>query len=194
VGVVIADVSGKGVPAALFMAVARTLLRAIAPATTGPGTCLALANDLLSQDNDAMMFVTLFYGILDTSTGELAYANAGHNPPYLIAPDGTISQLPGTGGMALGVMENMPYAEAYARLEPHSTLLLYTDGITEAFNPEDEEFGEARLATQLVGLAHEPVEPLLMRLIDSVYAFANGAPQSDDITCLAIHYSAVDAA
>jgi phosphoserine phosphatase RsbU/P len=188
IGVVIADVSGKGVPAALFMAVARTLLRAIAPSASSPGACLALANDLLSQDNEATMFVTLFYGILDTATGELEYANGGHNPPYVIAPDGSISQLPGTGGMALGVIEGTPFAEGRAHLEAGTTLLLYTDGVTEAFNPADEEYGELRLAQHLMGANGAEVEVLLKRLFDSVHQFADGAPQSDDITCLAIHY------
>jgi phosphoserine phosphatase RsbU/P len=190
VGVVIADVSGKGVPAALFMAVARTLLRAIAPSASSPGACLTLANDLLAQDNEATMFVTLFYGILDTATGELEYANGGHNPPYLIGPDGAVSQLPGTGGMALGVMEGTPFAEGRARLEPDCTLLLYTDGVTEAFNAADEEYGELRLAQHLAGAKGMQVEVLLKRLFDSVSQFADGAPQSDDITCLAIHYGA----
>lgn len=192
IGVVIADVSGKGVPAALFMAVARTLLRAIAPSTAGPGACLALANDLLAQDNEATMFVTLFYGILDTSTGELEYANAGHNPPYRIDPDGAVSQLPGTGGMALGVIEGIAFAEGRTRLEAGSTLLLYTDGITEAFNPADEEYGESRLEQHLAGSAGVKVGDLLKGLVDSVYEFANGAPQSDDITCLAIYYGATE--
>ncbi|WP_250478471.1 MULTISPECIES: SpoIIE family protein phosphatase [unclassified Caballeronia] len=190
IGVVIADVSGKGVPAALFMAVARTLLRAIAPSAASPGACLALANDLLAQDNEATMFVTLFYGILDTATGELEYANGGHNPPYVIAPDGSISQLPGTGGMALGVIEGTPFAEGHMRLDAGTTLLLYTDGVTEAFNPADEEYGELRLAQHLADAKGVEVEVLLKRLFDSVHRFADGAPQSDDITCLAIHYGA----
>ncbi|NLP62645.1 SpoIIE family protein phosphatase [Paraburkholderia sacchari] len=189
-GVVIADVSGKGVPAALFMAVARTLLRAIAPSAAGPGACLALANDLLAQDNEATMFVTLFYGILDTGTGMLEYANGGHNSPWLVAPDGTVSQLPGTGGMALGVIESVPFVQASAQIASGSTLLLYTDGITEAFNPAEEEYGEARLAGHLAASAGLGVEALLKRLVDSVYEFADGAPQSDDITCLAVHYGA----
>ncbi|MDR5745964.1 SpoIIE family protein phosphatase [Caballeronia sp. LZ029] len=190
IGMVIADVSGKGVPAALFMAVARTLLRAIAPSAASPGACLALANDLLAQDNEATMFVTLFYGILDTATGELEYANGGHNPPYLIGPDGEVSQLPGTGGMALGVIEGTPFKEGRAHLEAGSTLLLYTDGVTEAFNPADEEYGELRLARHLAGSNGADVEVLLKRLFDSVSQFADGAPQSDDITCLAVHYGA----
>lgn len=193
VGVVIADVSGKGIPAALFMAVARTLLRAIAPTAAGPGATLMLANDLLESDNDAAMFVTVFYGILDTRTGQLDYANGGHNPPYLVAPDGTVSILPGTGGMALGVIGNTWYAEHRIHLAPGSALLLYTDGITEAFNPNSEAYGEQRLMDVLARHAGLRAEPLLNALIDSVHAFADCAPQSDDITCLAVHYIQADA-
>ncbi len=192
IGMVIADVSGKGVPAALFMAVARTLLRAIAPAASGPGECLALANDLLAKDNEATMFVTLFYGILDMHSGRLAYANGGHNPPYLVAPNGAVSQLAGTGGTALGAIDGLEYAEAQIQLATGSTLLLYTDGITEAFNPRNEAFGEARLAEHLATHAESAVEPLLDTLFERVHAFADSAPQSDDITCLAVHYAAAD--
>jgi sigma-B regulation protein RsbU (phosphoserine phosphatase) len=192
-GMVIADVSGKGVPAALFMAVSRTLLRATAPAANGPGECLALTNDLLSQDNEATMFVTLFYGILDLETGELVYANGGHNPPYILEPDGSVIALPGTGGMALGIMDEQPYRENCVTLTPGSSLLLFTDGVTEAFNNNDEEFGEQRLVQQLESTIGLPVEPLLEALVNSVHTFADGAPQSDDITCMAIHYAPVTA-
>lgn len=192
IGIVIADVSGKGVPAALFMAVSRTLLRATATATAteaaGPGACLTLTNDLLSQENDATMFVTLFYGIIDLTTNELSYANGGHNPPLLMDPAGAVTVLPQTGGMALGVMEGMPYSERSVTLEPGSLLLLYTDGVTEAFNPENEEFSEARLITTLGECVDLPVEDTLERIVLAVTAFANKAPQSDDITCLAVRY------
>ncbi|WP_321910580.1 MULTISPECIES: SpoIIE family protein phosphatase [unclassified Paraburkholderia] len=191
IGMVIADVSGKGVPAALFMAVARTLLRAIAPGASGPAACLALANDLLSQDNEATMFVTLFYGILDIRTGELEYANAGHNSPYVITADGKVSAVQRTSGMALGVMDGIVYEQGRMRLEPDSTLLLYTDGITEAFNPVNEQYGEARLASCLTGGEELTVEALLSQLVNDVVAFAIDAPQSDDITCFAVRFGAM---
>ncbi|OYO27921.1 SpoIIE family protein phosphatase [Janthinobacterium sp. PC23-8] len=194
IGVVIADVSGKGVPAALFMAVSRTLLRAIAAAASGPGECLARANNLLVQENEQNMFITLFYGILDTRSGQLVYANGGHTLPFLIHSNATVTTLEGTGGMALGVMEDIVYAEKTVFLAPDTTLLLYTDGITEAFNPFDQAFGEQRLAEQLVQSATLKTEPLLTELVACVQTFAAGAPQSDDITCLAMRYvSAQDA-
>ncbi|MCM2439406.1 SpoIIE family protein phosphatase [Agrobacterium vitis] len=188
IGVVIADVSGKGVPAALFMAVARTLLRATAPAANGPGSCLTMTNNLLAQDNDATMFVTLFYGIIDVETNELVYANGGHNPPFVLDKEGAVRSLPATKGMALGVLEDMVYEERSVRLEPGSTLLLYTDGITEAFNPSGEDFTEERLERAFSGCVDLPVEECLETIVTAVTTFASTAPQSDDITCLAVRY------
>jgi sigma-B regulation protein RsbU (phosphoserine phosphatase) len=190
---VIADVSGKGVPAALFMAVARTLLRATAPAAVRPGACLTLTNNLLSQDNEATMFVTLFYGIIDMETHELTYANGGHNPPLILGPSGEIKTLPRTGGMALGVMEDIPYHEHTITLEPGSLLLLYTDGVTEAFSPANEEFTETRLIATLAACRNLPVEETLERIVTAVTGFADTAPQSDDITCLAVRYDLLPA-
>lgn len=190
VGLVIADVSGKGVPAALFMAVSRTLLRATAPTAIGPGDCLQTTNNLLSQDNDATMFVTLFYGILDTRTGRMNYVNGGHTPPYLVMPDGAFSQLPNTGGMALGVMEGIPYQEGVCLLQPGTTLLLYTDGVTEAFDADDQEFSERRLEDVLKSSQSTDVEPLVGRVFDAVEQFAQGVDQADDITSLAVRFSA----
>lgn len=189
IGVVIADVSGKGVPAALFMAVARTLLRGIAPTVAGPGACIALVNNLLAEDNEETMFVTLFYGILDVCSGLLTYANGGHNRPCVVDLGGTVSRLPGLGGIALGVVKDVSYTEGRTVLDPGSTLLLYTDGITEAFNPASEGFGEERLDEVLATFAKGSVEALLSHLVGAVHEFAQGAPQSDDITCLAIRYT-----
>lgn len=190
VGVVIADVSGKGVPAALFMAVSRTLLRATAPGAATPGECLALANDLLSQDNDATMFVTLFYGILDLDSGRLDYANGGHNPPCVLTPDGAVSRLPRTSGMALGVLEGTSFGEGCVTLQPGSTLLLYTDGVTEAFNLQSEEFTEKRLIATLAGRHGTMPQALVDVVVEAVESFAAGAPQADDLTCLAIRFAA----
>lgn len=192
VGVVIADVSGKGVPAALFMAVARTLLRAIAPAATSTGACLAMTNDFLCQDNEAAMFVTLFYGILNIDTGKLMYSNAGHNPPYIVGQDGTLTRLAPTGDTALGVADGLEYSQHETWLTAGSTLVLYTDGVTETFNTVGEAFGETRLAAQLAHTHNMPVRPLLDALVEIVHRFADGAPQSDDLTCLAVHFDSAD--
>ena len=187
-GVVVADVSGKGVPAALFMAVARTLIRATATTSDGPGACFRLVNNLLAEDNDSAMFVTVFYGVLDTASGELMYANAGHCPPCLVDPGGVVSMVAGTGGMALGVMEDLDFAEKTVILKPGSKLLFYTDGVTEAFDPAEREFTEARLRGVLAGTAATPVAAFVDGVVAAVESFAAGAPQADDLTCLALHF------
>ena len=187
-GVVVADVSGKGVPAALFMAVARTLIRATAQTSDGPGACFRLVNTLLAEDNDTAMFVTVFYGIFDTASGELMYANAGHGPPCLVDPAGAVSALRGTGGMALGVMEDMTFAEATVIIASGSKLLFYTDGITEAFDPDNREFTEARLHAVLAGTGAMPVTEFVDSVVAAVESFAAGAPQADDLTCLALQF------
>ena len=134
IGIVVADVSGKGVPAALFMAIARTLLRALAQRFEGPGPCLTRLNELLLQNNQEELFVTVFYGIFDRRTGRLVYANGGHNPPLLLR-GGRIEILPRTGGMALAALNEVIYAERSVAIDPGDTILFFTDGITEAMAP-----------------------------------------------------------
>lgn len=187
-GLVIADVSGKGVPAALFMAVSRTLLRAVAPVMGEPGPCLVNSNDLLSTDNDAAMFVTMFYAVLDTQTGEIAYANGGHNPPIIILPNGELQYLEHADGVPLGTMEGMVFEQKFAMLPPGATLLLYTDGVTEAHDPYNELYGEKRLEKTLAGDGNRAVRDTIEIVFESVERFADGAPQADDITCLAVRY------
>jgi sigma-B regulation protein RsbU (phosphoserine phosphatase) len=187
VGLVIGDVSGKGVPAALFMAMSKALLKAAAQAGGTPGECLQRTNDLLNADNRANMFVTVFYAILDLRTGQLDYASGGHNPPYHVQRDRVVA-LPGTGGTVLGMIENLTYDSASIQLEPGDSLLLYTDGVTEAMNPDSSLFGEDRLEEILQRLG--PVSPQLIieGVFREVIAFAAGAPQSDDVTALAVQY------
>lgn len=188
-GIVIADVSGKGVPAAFFMAVSRTVLQASAREKRSAGPCLADANTILCGQNPMDLFVTTFYGILDTETGEFTYANGGHNPPLMIRrADGTIADLPRTGGMALGVMPGLPYAEKSVRLTSGDTLVLYTDGISEAMNREGREFSEERLRGALDLTRDGSVDIVLRGVTDAVERFADGAEQSDDITCLVVRY------
>ena len=140
IGLSVADVSDKGVPAALFMMSALTLLKGSAIGLGDPGAVLTEVNDLLNEENEAAMFVTLFYAVFNPSNGLLNYANGGHNPPIIVHPDGTSTLLPATGGIALGVAPKFQYEESSVILDPGDTLVLYTDGVTEAMNAEGEEF------------------------------------------------------
>jgi serine phosphatase RsbU (regulator of sigma subunit) len=189
IGLVIADVSGKGVPAALFMAISRTVLQSSARDQRSAGDCLAQANAILCQQNPLDLFVTVFYGILDVETGELSYANGGHIPPVIIRHGGQINLVPRTGGMAIGVLADLSYAEGKIIMQPNDTLFLYTDGISEAMDPEGHEFSDERLLDSLSNSHQQPLELVFSTVTEAVHAFAQGAPQSDDITCLALRYS-----
>jgi sigma-B regulation protein RsbU (phosphoserine phosphatase) len=182
VGIVMADVSGKGVPAAFFMAVARTNLRELAMHHVEPAACLAHTNDVLCTQNPMELFVTVFYCIFDPATGVLRYANGGHNPPYLRRADGSIEVLSGTGGLVLGAISGMEYQNHTVQLHAGDRLVLYTDGVTEAFNHVDEAYGEKRLIAEIEAHGDGPAEPLVERICRSVTTFSGTAPQSDDIT------------
>lgn len=186
---IIADVSGKGVAPAFFMAVSRSALREAARAHEDPGACLAAANDRLCDQNPLDMFVTVFLAVIDEKDGSVVYCNGGHNPPYIVGPDGSVRQVPGTGDMALGVMAGMDYGTARVQLAPGETLFLYTDGVTEAMDPVNEEFGEKRLEAVLAATAGQPVQQILDGVTDAVRGFAASAPQSDDITCLVVRFA-----
>ena len=185
---VMADVSGKGVPAAFFMAIARTVMRAAAARHPNPGPCLEEVNDAICEQNPQDLFVTLFYGILDPATGEFVYANAGHNPPFVVNRGGEVLALPMTGGMAVGVMPGLPYNEDATTMAPGDTMFLYTDGITEAMNVDEEEFTEARLEAVLADGHALPVDAVLTNVTSAVVDFVAGAEQSDDITCIVLRY------
>ncbi len=187
-GFVIADVSGKGMASALFMAVASTVIRTTAMMVPDPGACLEKANDFLCVDNPSCMFVTTFYGVLDPTSGRVVFANGGHNPPYCLSATGKAEPLELTGGMALGLMDGLSFAEKEVTLEPGERLFLYTDGITEAFNPKDEEYGDDRLKEVLEATTSETADKLIDEVIESVDMFAADQPQADDITCLSIFY------
>lgn len=187
-GLLIADVSGKGIPAALFMAVSRTLLKATALEGMPPGECLERVNKRLCLDNASEMFVTVFYAILDTRSGALEYGNAGHQPPYVLRRDGTVETLQHTGNTVLGAIEAAPYHAKRARLESGDILLLYTDGATEAMDGTDALFGDERLHAYLEGASGVEARPLIDGLVEAVRAFAAGTPQSDDLTVLAVRY------
>ena len=189
--VTVADVSGKGIPAALFMAVSRTVLRSIEGSGENTADDMTVrierANCLLSADNATAMFVTAFHGVLDLKTGAMRYCNAGHNPPYLLRSDGASERLPATG-VPFGVDGDLPYRLAEAQLRPGDTLFLYSDGITEAFNPNGEEFGAARLESALAAARGQSAAGMVARVLAATAEFAAGAEQSDDITALALAY------
>ncbi|MFH1161119.1 MAG: SpoIIE family protein phosphatase [bacterium] len=187
-GFVIGDVSGKGVPAAIFMAVSRTLIRATGLKGISTNECIEYANHLLCNESTSCMFVTVFYGILNTSTGEVEYVNGGHNPPHLIRDDGSIHKVDLTGGSVLGCMDNTSYQSRKLTLNPGDTIYLYTDGVTEAFNKENEAFGEKRLEDFLKRNKKRPLKELVLETITEIESFAGSAPQSDDITLMAIRF------
>ncbi len=186
IGLAIADVSGKGVPAALFMMSSRTQLKGAAIGNHYPGAVLREVNQLLCQDNDTMMFVTLVYVVYDPASGEITFANGGHNQPLIRHTDGSSTLLPLTGGIALGVAPDIDYDQETVTLAPGEALVLYTDGVTEAMNSADEEFGLERLCEVLTATSSDDPREVNQAIFDGVRAFAGGTPQSDDITCLTL--------
>ena len=189
IGIVIADVSGKGVPAALFGMVSKTLLRSTATQTERePSSVIEMVNDALCLDNDTCMFVTVLFATLDMQTGEFSFVNAGHPPPLLIHSDGQTEFLAMTGGMALGIADGMPFDHQQIQLKPGDQLVFYTDGVTEALNLQNDEFTQERLPPLLGHTNHSNVKETVDKIIEAVDAFAEGAPQSDDITCLALYF------
>ena len=185
---VIGDVSGKGIPAALFMALTKTQIKASSSRRRTPGDILFRANNDLCHENESSMFCTLFYGIMNTETGEVTYANAGHNPPYLITNSGEPVQIESTGGIALGVMEEMEFESATFTISKGDSIFLYTDGVNEAMNEADEEYSYERLEDYLKENSTGSITDIVNRNLESVKEFAGTAPQSDDITVLALRY------
>jgi len=194
VGIAIADVSDKGVPAALMMAVSSTRIRSIALQGVSPSRALVELNQALSEDNETAMFVTVFYGIVDHAAGTLTYANGGHNSPYLLRGNAEAVALPSTGGVALGLVGDIEYEERTMALEAGDTVFLYTDGVTEAFNPSGELFSEFKLRDTLFRTDSLSVERLGHKVMDAVARHSEGAPQSDDITCVVMRYRPREAA
>jgi sigma-B regulation protein RsbU (phosphoserine phosphatase) len=185
---VIGDVSGKGVPAAILMAVCRTLLKATAMQGISPGECLKYVNDVLIRQSDSAMFVTVFYGILNTDTGDLKYCIGGHNPPYVLSRSGDSYLLEEPKSMIVGIIDGATFETGHARLSPGQTLILFTDGVTEAVGSNGEEFSQARLNVVLERNAGNSVDQLVQSVGDEVRLFSTGLPQSDDITIMALSY------
>ncbi len=186
--VVIADVSGKGVPAALFMVIAKTLIKNHAQNQEAPGTVFTQTNEQLCEGNDAGLFVTGWMGVLEISTGKFVYVNAGHNPPLLKRAGGTFEWLKSRPGFVLAGMEGVRYRENTLQLEPGDRLYLYTDGVTEATNSHEELFGDERLQNALNEYMDLPVEQFLPKIKECIDAFVGDADQFDDITMLALDY------
>lgn len=187
-GFVIADVSGKGVPAAILMAVCRTLLKATALQDLSAGDCLKYVNQVLVHQSDPAMFVTIFYGILHTATGELEYCNGGHNPPYVISSSGDVRTLNEPLSVIVGAFEKVPFETGRTNLRPGDCIVLYTDGVTEAVDVRGAEFSDARLRMVLERNAASPVDQIVQSIISEVRIFSTTSSQSDDITALALRY------
>lgn len=186
----IGDVSGKGVPAALVMAVAHTLFRSISAHESNPARIMQALNETSCQRNEQNMFVTMFIGVLDLPTGRLRYCNAGHDKPFVIGEE--TKQLPAKPHLPLGVMDNMIYTTQETVLLSGESLFLYTDGLTEAMNESHEQFGLKRVEKGLqdcIGNKPNVAEKIIRTMTNRVNAFVDGAEQSDDLTMLAIHYT-----
>ncbi len=185
---VIGDVSGKGVPASLFMAVTKTLFKATAAKGITPGEILTAVNRELSEENASCMFVTIFCGILDIRTGEVALANGGHNLPFLLHRQREATMLEAKPGLVVGVMEDFVYETDKLSLEPGEALFLYTDGLTEAMDKAGAFFSEERLTEQLAASQGKSASQLLADLMQEIASFSQGALQSDDITMMMIEF------
>lgn len=184
-GVAVADVADKGVPAALFMALSRSLLRGAAFSGREPNAVLKRVNRLVLADTRSDLFVTMFYGVVDTRTGEMHYANAGHNPPLIARADGSIHDLPGAG-MAIGVVEQIEPPLEQILVAPGEALMLYTDGLVDALDATGAEFGMDRLTESLRGAAHSTAHEIAQAVMSAVRAHAGGELPFDDQTLVVI--------
>ncbi len=189
---VIADVVGKGVPAALFMAMTKILIRITAKELKSPEMILDKVNAEICMDNKTCMFITVFCAIMDTKSGEVCYANAGHDLPFIIRSGKNPELLTGAGALPVGLDERSVYEKARVVLHPQDTIFLYTDGVTEAFNAHQEQFQEERLKSVLFVNQNDPPEKLVNAVAKDIKVFTQDYPQSDDITLLAIKYLPLD--
>ena len=188
-GFVVGDVSGKGIPAALFMAVSRTVLRATALRGAPPNQSLAAVNRLLVPQGGGHMYVTLFYGILDLNSGRFEWSVGGHAPPLLLKAEGALSQLEGSRGFMVGMFDEAEYEMSERILAPGDTVLVYTDGVTDAANASGELFGRKRLISTLGDFHPASAAGAVQRVITDVGFFTGEAPRADDVTVLAVRYA-----
>lgn len=185
-GFIIADVSGKGIPAALFMAMTRAIIRAVAIKVSNAEKCLQETNRILCLDNDACMFVTAFYGIYNTETGEVECANAGHNPPFLLKADGSLTTIAHNEGIPLGVSEQTVYSSHTIQMEKDDCLILYTDGITEALDSNRELYNKERFIQSLKTWKTGPLASLIDHILNDLDHYTLEVPHSDDIALLCL--------
>ena len=186
IALVIADVCGKGIPAALFMAVSRTVIRSKGTVDASAAECMLESNKLLSAYSVDAMFVTVFYAIYDLNTGLLTYSNAGHTYPYLIKSDGSTEQIPSTRSPLLGLFAAAQYKEDSIQLNHGDMLFMYTDGVSEAMNPDREELGNERLTGILTGCKDRNCQEVIDMVNRGITDFVRDAEQSDDITMLVV--------
>ena len=187
IGVVVGDVADKGVPSALFMARAHALIMAEADIGLSPAEVMTLVNRHITRLQRSTQFVTVLYGLLDLATGEFKYARAGHEPPLLLLPDGTVERLPHGTGMSLGLWDTITVDERTCQLPPGSTLLLYTDGMTDCRSPEGVPFGLERIKSTLSGSVGLSAQDVCDLQLEALRAHQQGAKQDDDVTLTAIH-------
>jgi phosphoserine phosphatase RsbU/P len=185
----VGDVSGKGIPAAIYMAVSRTLLKAVAHQIVNPGEVLRKLNTLLIPESDDATFVTVFYGVLNIETGEVQFSNGGHNPPYLVRSSGDVEQLPMTNGMFLGKFPHRDFETKSIRLDKGDAVFVYTDGVSEAMDTEMNQYQELRLESYLRSTGGKAVQEIVQGSIADLKKHTRGAPQSDDITVLSLRYA-----
>jgi len=186
IGFVMADVSGKGIPASIFMAVSRTLIRATGIRGVSAAECISYSNNLLAKESVNCMFVTAFYGIYNLATGELTYTNAGHNPPVLLKQSGEAEMLPMSADVVMGALEGYVFSQDTMQIGKGDTLLLYTDGVTEAMDTDYQEYGEDRMIAALKANSQGSCQQIIDGIRADVKAYAGEAEQSDDITMMAI--------
>jgi sigma-B regulation protein RsbU (phosphoserine phosphatase) len=185
----VGDVSGKGVPAALFMAVTKTLIKSRAANDHSPASILSHVNTELAQRNESCMFVTVFLAILDVRRGELSYSNAGHNPPYLKRSSGELVRIDQRHGPIIGAAEGLAYTQDLVTLLAGDLVFLYTDGVTEAMNIDNQLYTEERLKNLLSAQTFSSVEEAVKISTDDVWAYQGDAEQADDVTVLSVLYS-----
>ncbi len=185
-GIVVGDVSDKGVPAALFMALTYSLIRAEAVRTTSPVQAFRKVNQHLLQMNSSNMFVTLVYGILDLNSGDFHFARAGHPSPFLLDGEGQVVAVPAARGQPLGLFDDLPIDEQHIHLPPGGTLLLYSDGVSETANLEGAEFGVDLLSQTVISSRMAPAQKICEQLWQDVQSHGEGIPQQDDFTVVAV--------